>query len=279
MTIRRMNTVNMTDVALRAGVSQSTVSRVINNHPGISRRTRQSVLDALRILGYKSEILSLIQPQREKYEFSVTLLMCPLPEQRDPFALEYFSILADGVRDGLAGENVKFQLRTLRAGTEEPPEFEAERDSVILVGYPSEGLRRNLREAGIDYLITSGDIYSDTEDMVTVNNFEVGEICCRWLLDQGAHVTVLDSPGFGRAESVARAIGLAELLRPLGLAVTGPGDAVPLQLDNGSRFGVSRRALECDKLILTGGVVFHFMAGYGGAARACCRASPAGRPS
>ena len=185
MTIRRMNTVNMTDVALRAGVSQSTVSRVINNHPGISRRTRQSVLDALRILGYKSEILSLIQPQHEKYEFSVTLLMCPLPEQRDPFALEYFSILADGVRDGLAGENVKFQLRTLRAGTEEPPEFEAERDSVILVGYPSEGLRRNLREAGIDYLITSGDIYSDTEDMVTVNNFEVGEICCRWLLDHG----------------------------------------------------------------------------------------------
>ena len=147
------------------GLSPATVSRVINNHPGISRRTRQSVLDALRILGYKSEILSLIQPQHEKYEFSVTLLMCPLPEQRDPFALEYFSILADGVRDGLAGENVKFQLRTLRAGTEEPPEFEAERDSVILVGYPSEGLRRNLREAGIDYLITSGDIYSDTEDM------------------------------------------------------------------------------------------------------------------
>ena len=67
---------------------------------------------------------------------------------------------------------------------------------------------------------------------------EVTAAVCSWLLDQGAHVTVLDSPGFGRAESVARAIGLAELLRPLGLAVTGPGDAVPLQLDNGSRFGV-----------------------------------------
>ncbi len=78
---------------------------------------------------------------------------------------------------------------------------------------------------------------------------EVTAAVCSWLLDQGAHVTVLDSPGFGRAESVARAIGLTELLRPLGLAVTGPGDAVPLQLDNGSRFGVSRRALECDLIL------------------------------
>ena len=185
MTIRRANTVSMTDVALRAGVSQSTVSRVINNHPGISRRTRQNVLEALRILGYKSEILSLIHPQETNEEFSVTLLMCPLPEQRDPFALEYFSILVDGTRDGLAGERVNFQLRTLRAEVTEPPEFEPERDSVILVGYPSEGLRRNLREAGIDYIITSGDIYSDTEDMVTVNNFEAGVICCHWLLDHG----------------------------------------------------------------------------------------------
>ena len=78
---------------------------------------------------------------------------------------------------------------------------------------------------------------------------EVTAAVCSWLLDQGAHVTVLDSPGFGRAESVARAIGLTELLRPLGLAVTGPGNAVSLKLDNGSRFGVSRQALECDLIL------------------------------
>ena len=160
MTIRRMNTVNMTDVALRAGVSQSTVSRVINNHPGISRRTRQSVLDALRILGYKSEILSLIQPQHEKYEFSVTLLMCPLPEQRDPFALEYFSILADGVRDGLAGENVKFQLRTLRAGTEVPDGAVYVPDIPHAVAY--------LNETAGNILLTTGSkelsLYKDIRD-------------------------------------------------------------------------------------------------------------------
>ena len=72
---------------------------------------------------------------------------------------------------------------------------------------------------------------------------------CAWLLDQGARVTVLDSPGFGRAASVARAIGLGDSLRPLGLAVSGPGKAVSLRLDNGSCFGVSRRALESDLIL------------------------------
>lgn len=72
---------------------------------------------------------------------------------------------------------------------------------------------------------------------------------CAWLLDQGARVTVLDSPGFGRAEGVARAIGLDGGLRPLGLAVSGPGKAVPLRLDNGSCFAVSRRALESDLIL------------------------------
>ncbi|WP_419646017.1 LacI family DNA-binding transcriptional regulator [Victivallis vadensis] len=50
---RSFGAVNMTDVANRAGVSQSTVSRVINHHPGIRPETRDTVLDALRELGYK----------------------------------------------------------------------------------------------------------------------------------------------------------------------------------------------------------------------------------
>ncbi|MBS1372142.1 MAG: LacI family DNA-binding transcriptional regulator [Lentisphaeria bacterium] len=184
MSVKRAGGVNMTDVALRAGVSQSTVSRVINNHPGISRRTRHTVLEALRLLGYKSEIMNLINPDEEE-QLTVTLAMCPLPEQRDPFALEYFSTLATGVREGVAGQNVKFQLQTLRAGADELPDMEPGRDGAILVGYPSEELRRSLRESRIDYIITSGDIYSGTEDMVTVNNFEAGVLGCRWLLGRG----------------------------------------------------------------------------------------------
>jgi LacI family transcriptional regulator len=40
------------DVARRAGVSIKTVSRVVNQSPGVSARTRRLVLDAVRDLGY-----------------------------------------------------------------------------------------------------------------------------------------------------------------------------------------------------------------------------------
>lgn len=183
--MKRINgPVSMTDVAERAGVSQSTVSRVINNHPGISRRTRQSVLDSLRVLGYKSEVRDLIEPNRGESQ-AVVLAMCPLPEQRDPFALEYFRLLADGVREGFGGEDVNCRMTTLAADSQELPDADSAPDGVILVGYPAEGLRAKLRKAGIPYVITSGDIYTPNEDMVTVNNFEAGIEGCRYFLERG----------------------------------------------------------------------------------------------
>lgn len=85
---------------------------------------------------------------------------------------------------------------------------------------------------------------------------------CAWLMDHGAKVRVADSPGFGRAASVARAVGLEESLRPLGLAVEEIGPAAPLPLPlegeaaqkagfqaGGSRFHVARLAMESDLIV------------------------------
>lgn len=75
---------------------------------------------------------------------------------------------------------------------------------------------------------------------------------CRWLSDYGVKITVADSPGFGRGPAVARAIGLADALRPLGLTVQ-PMDrpvTVRLQTPFGPcRMRISSRALECDGII------------------------------
>lgn len=47
---------NMRDVAQLAGVSQRTVSNVVNNFPHISAHTRRAVEDAIRQLGYRPNI-------------------------------------------------------------------------------------------------------------------------------------------------------------------------------------------------------------------------------
>ncbi|GAA4458335.1 LacI family DNA-binding transcriptional regulator [Phytohabitans houttuyneae] len=41
------------DIAQQAGVSEATVSRVLNDRPGVSSETRQAVLTALDVLGYE----------------------------------------------------------------------------------------------------------------------------------------------------------------------------------------------------------------------------------
>ena len=45
--------VSMAEVACAAGVSQQTVSRVVNGHPNVSERTRDRVLAAIRELGFR----------------------------------------------------------------------------------------------------------------------------------------------------------------------------------------------------------------------------------
>lgn len=46
------NTLNLIDIAQRAGVSRSTVSRVINDDPHVSDKTRQKVLQVISEVGY-----------------------------------------------------------------------------------------------------------------------------------------------------------------------------------------------------------------------------------
>ena len=48
-----MNTARLADIAVQAGVSEATVSRVLNGKPGVSATTRQMVLAALDVLGYE----------------------------------------------------------------------------------------------------------------------------------------------------------------------------------------------------------------------------------
>jgi LacI family transcriptional regulator len=45
--------VTIYEVAKVAGVSLATVSRVINNHPNVTEKTRKAVNDAIQRLGYK----------------------------------------------------------------------------------------------------------------------------------------------------------------------------------------------------------------------------------
>ena len=56
--------IKLQDVAQRAGVSEATVSRVVNGRPGVSERTRTAVLDVLVEMGYEPVSLRRSDPRR-----------------------------------------------------------------------------------------------------------------------------------------------------------------------------------------------------------------------
>lgn len=89
------NRVTLADVALKAGVSTQTVSRVINNKSEISADTRQRVLDIIQQLGYRPNRVarSLVTQQT----FTIGLV---IPDIANPF----FSELTRGAED-VAWEN------------------------------------------------------------------------------------------------------------------------------------------------------------------------------
>ncbi|MFC4335301.1 LacI family DNA-binding transcriptional regulator [Salininema proteolyticum] len=81
----------LTDVAEQAGVSEATVSRVLNDKPGVGARTRENVLTALDVLGYE-------RPASLR-RHAVGLIGLILPELDNPI----FPLYAQTIATVLAG--------------------------------------------------------------------------------------------------------------------------------------------------------------------------------
>jgi len=94
----------LADVARKVGVSEATVSRVLNEKPGVSEQTRQAVLTALDVLGYE-------RPTKLRGERS-RLVGLVLPELQNPI----FPAFAEVVSGALAQQGFTPVLCTQTVG-------------------------------------------------------------------------------------------------------------------------------------------------------------------
>lgn len=101
----------LAEVAARAGVSEATVSRVLNGKPGVSDATRSTVLTALDILGYE-------RPTKLRGE-RARLVGLVLPELQNPI----FPAFAEVVGANLAQHGLTPVLCTQTAGGITEPEY------------------------------------------------------------------------------------------------------------------------------------------------------------
>jgi DNA-binding LacI/PurR family transcriptional regulator len=94
----------LAEVAKKVGVSEATVSRVLNGKPGVSDSTREAVLTALDVLGYERP--SKLRGQRAR------LIGLVLPELQNPV----FPALAEVIGGALAQRGFTPVLCVARAG-------------------------------------------------------------------------------------------------------------------------------------------------------------------
>src|SRR6187399_2451831 len=94
----------LAEVARKVGVSEATVSRVLNDKPGVSQSTRQAVLTALDVLGYE-------RPTKLRGE-RARLVGLVLPELQNPI----FPAFAEVVSGALAQQGFTPVLCTQTAG-------------------------------------------------------------------------------------------------------------------------------------------------------------------
>ncbi|MCT2590097.1 LacI family transcriptional regulator [Streptomyces sp. N2-109] len=82
-------TARLADIAAQAGVSEATVSRVLNGKPGVSATTRESVLAALDVLGYERPVRL-----RRRSEGLVGLIT---PELENPIFPAFAQVICQGL--------------------------------------------------------------------------------------------------------------------------------------------------------------------------------------
>src|ERR1700729_4257684 len=100
----------LAEVAKKVGVSEATVSRVLNGKPGVSQTTRDAVLTALDVLGYE-------RPTQMRGE-RARLVGLVVPELQNPI----FPALAEVVGGGLAQRGFNAVLCT-RTGSMSEAEY------------------------------------------------------------------------------------------------------------------------------------------------------------
>jgi uncharacterized protein (DUF362 family) len=71
----------------------------------------------------------------------------------------------------------------------------------------------------------------------------------RWFTDHGAQVSIGDSPAFGTADMVLKALGLTGELDELGVQIHNFNKAREVDLPGGGQAMLARAALECDLLV------------------------------
>lgn len=145
--------VTVKDVALRAGVSPSTVSRVCNNNPTISRETRERVQQAITELGYQPPAV----PGADSGTLAKTIGIVLPPSDREAYENSFYMKTIRGISQVCNRRRVASTLVTGKDHRETLRSVQTLHRSGKVDGFVLLYSRKN--DSVIDYLCQQGLLY------------------------------------------------------------------------------------------------------------------------
>ncbi|HZE37923.1 MAG TPA: LacI family DNA-binding transcriptional regulator [Stackebrandtia sp.] len=191
----------LSDIARHAGVSEATVSRVLNDRPGVGASTRQAVLTALDVLGYE-------RPAALR-QHSAGLIGLVVPELENPI----FPLFAQAISTELSAGGYTPVLCTQSPG-----------------GVTEDEYVEMLRERRVAGIVFVSGLHADT----TADPGRYSKLADSGLplVFVNGYVDELPSPCFSADDAIAATLGVEHLVslghRRIGL-ISGPERFVPVQ--------------------------------------------------
>lgn len=221
-----MKQVTIQEVAVQAGVSRATVSRVLNQHASVDDDLRVRVEEAIKSLGYEPN-----RAARRLRANSSDVLGLLIPDIQNPV----FVSVARGVED----EAYQHQLNVMLCNSDDHPEkqqtylriLQAERAAGIIAVPTSihDGpALSEIRASGVPVVLVDRYVDDPAFDMVKVDNVRGSYLAVKHLLDLGyeriAMITGLPdvTPGYERPQGYYEAMRNAG--RPVLDTLIRPGD-------------------------------------------------------
>ena len=168
------------DVAHYADVAVGTVSRVINENPGVKPTTRQRVLDAIKKLDYSPNLIARSMTSRRTGSVGVIVPF---------FTRPFFSEVLRGVAIAITQAGREFMLYNVQSNEQGKSYFHAlprqrKVDGLLVISlYPDDATAEGFRRANMPMVLI--DAYHPMLTSLVVNNVEGAYQAVKCLIEHG----------------------------------------------------------------------------------------------
>lgn len=175
-------TVTIKDVAKKAGVGLGTVSRVLNNHPSVSKETRKKVLDAIKELDYNPNAIA--RSLKIKSTKSIGVM---IPDISSAF----YSDIVRGIED--IANQYKYNIILLNTDLKREKEKESlimlkekKADGILFISNTiNDKLKKDFRSINIPLVLVATKDENNEFYSVTIDNEKAAYIATEYLIKLG----------------------------------------------------------------------------------------------